>query len=186
MYGADQQRLSNILNNETQRYGTDVGAATTQRGQDVTRELGLGNIAEQRYGTDTTAGTAARGQDITRELGLGNIAEQRYGTDVGAATAMRGQDATVRGQDLNYQLGQGNLDLANRTQDFSQADTLYQRGLTTNASLGGNVIGNPTFGNPPAGTSGNTQPAGAVKKDANGNWLNASNQIWNAITSSWT
>jgi len=184
-YAADQQRLSNMLNNETQRYGYDTSANTTMRGQDVTRELGLGQIGEQRYSTDTTAATAGRGQDITRELGLGQIGEQRYATDTNRDTAIRGQDVTARGQDQQYNLGQGRLTLDTNAQNATQADREYWRPIQTQAALGGNML-QPGGQTPVPGASGGAPGSAGTRQNANGQWTNAAGQIWNAITSSWT
>ena len=195
-YGSDQQRLSNILNNETNRYGidttassnkygVDTNAGVTTRGQDINRDIAKDSNTTQRYGIDTGASTAIRGQDINRDIARDSDKTQRYGIDTGAATAIRGQDVTVRGQDQSYALGQGRLGLDTNVANAAIADNDYWRPIKTQQALGGNMVGNPAFGNPPGGTSGNTQtPPGAVS-NTNGVFKNAAGQIWNAITGTW-
>lgn len=57
--------------------------ATTERGQDITQQLGI-----------TRDATTKRGQDLGFTLGTDRNATTRYGIDTGATTARRGQDIT--------------------------------------------------------------------------------------------
>jgi hypothetical protein len=70
-------------------------------------------IDQDRYSTDVGAATTRRGQDITRDISLSGQAIDRYGIDVGSATTRRGQDITSTGQGIDWKKYEKNLERYN-------------------------------------------------------------------------
>jgi len=95
-------RLQKAADDQTQRYGIDVGANTQRYGTDV-------GAAAQKYSSELSANQQKYGVDASTEMDrykailAGN--QQRYDTDVGAATSRYGTDVGAEQSRYNTDAG---------------------------------------------------------------------------------
>lgn len=137
----------------TTRYGIDLGAETTRRGQDLNYAIaGMQNETTKR-GQDMTYSSTLRGQDLvydatTRGQDI-NAETTKRGQDINAAVTTRGQDlnafTTVRGQDINAKTTRRGQDVAamtttrGQTLNFAidnQANYLKNRQISQDYTIG--------------------------------------------------
>jgi hypothetical protein len=112
-----QQARTGQYGAETERMLGGQQNLTTQRGQNIERELGMAGIGQQRYATDIGATTQRRQQDIERQLGLRTADTNQYSAET-ARTNVTGQ----------LELGQGQLGFQNRELDVTDAFRREQLG----------------------------------------------------------
>ena len=174
-YGSDQQRLSNILNNETMLKNTGLQNTGAMDRQALVNSGQLENTGLQNTGAMNRQALVNSGQ-------LENTGLQNTGAMDRQALVNSGN---VDVANIGAKSAANALDLNERKFGSDQAELDYWRKIKTQQALGGNLLSTPAFGQTPGGTSGNTQPAGAVRQDGSGRWVNAANQIWNEITKSW-
>ena len=159
--GANTQLGVAGMNNATQLGVAGLGAQTAQRGQDVGL---LGQLA---------------GYQNESQIASGNNATQRYGYDASLASNMYNTNA-------NYALGQGQLSLAQDSQNFNQLNTMYNMPLQTqNALTNGQLPSNPAYsGYTNMGSPGNVGNQGGAAAAASNTANAGAAQGWSNVAGS--
>lgn len=182
--------------------------ATTQRGQDISlnlgnqqNQLGYAGLANQSQIANMQNATNVRGQDLSNSLGLAGLNNQLNIAGLNNTTqrdiAQMQNSTTQRGQDQNYNLGLGglanqrDLGMGNLALGFKNSNQSYDLGLRQNdlgfAGLDANIAQN-NFQNQMAGANfglgiyDRLQQANNLGITAGGNIQNTPLNYWNQFS----